>query len=61
MAWGRAAITLKFAAETWAPEYGSAVDTEQLEATSADVDVGVELAEGEWTALAPASDVEAPT
>lgn len=61
MAWGRAAISLRFAVETWAPEYGSTVDTEQLEATSADVDVGVELAEGEWTALDPRSDVEAPT
>lgn len=52
---------MTFAVETWAPEYGSTVDTEQLEATSADVDVGVERAEGEWTAMDPAADVEAPT
>ena len=58
---GRAAVSLKFAVETWAPEYGSTVDSEQLEATSADVDVGVERAEGEWTAVDPAADVDAPT
>ena len=50
---------MRFAVETWAPEYGSTVDSEQLEETSADVDVGVERAEGEWTAIDPASDVEA--
>ena len=51
---------MRFAVETWAPEYGSTVDSEQLEMTSADVDVGVERAEGEWAALDLTSDVQTP-
>lgn len=51
---------MRFAVEAWAPEYGSTVDSEQLEATSADVDVGVERAESEWTAMDPATGIGAP-
>ncbi len=51
---------MRFAVETWAPEYGFAFDSEQLEETSADVDVGVERAEGEWAAIDAPSDVETP-
>lgn len=51
---------MRLAAETWAPEYGSAVDSEQLEETSADADVGIEQAESEWAPIEPARDVEAP-
>ena len=36
------------------------VDSEQLEVASADVSVDIERAEGEWAAMDPAGDVEAP-
>ena len=52
---------MRFAVETWAPEYGVAVDAEHLEEASADVNVEVECSAGEWSAVDPAPEVEAPT
>ena len=51
---------MKFAVETWAPEYGVAADAEHLEEASAEVDVEVERPAGEWAAVDPAPDVETP-
>ena len=51
---------MRFAVETWAPEYGVAVDAEHLEEASADVDVGVERLAGQWSAVDPVPEVEAP-
>ena len=55
-----AAVSLRFAVETWAPEYGVAADAEHLEEASADVNVEVECSAGEWSAVDPAPEVEAP-
>ena len=51
---------MKFAVETWAPEYGVAADSEHLEEASAEVEVGVERPAGEWSAIDPTPDVEPP-
>ena len=51
---------MKFAVETWAPEYGVAADAEHLEEASADVAVDVERPVGEWSAIDPPSDLEPP-
>ena len=45
---------MDFAVETWAPEYGVAVDSGHLEPASSDVDVSVERPAGEWSAITPA-------
>lgn len=39
---------MRFTVESWAPEYGTAVDADQLAEPSDAVDVGVEVAAGEW-------------
>jgi hypothetical protein len=46
-------IPLKFAVETWAPEYGVAADAERLEPAEQDADVGAEHPAGEWSAIDP--------
>ncbi len=51
---------MRFAVETWAPEYGAAVDQERLEEASGPVDVDVEQPEGEWSAVDPAPSAPAP-
>ena len=51
---------MKFAVETWAPEYGVAADAEHLEEATAEVDVGVERPAGEWSAIDPTPDLEPP-
>ena len=48
---------MKFAVETWAPEYGSSVDGSELEQSAEAIDVKVEVPEGEWEPLSP--DVDA--
>jgi len=44
---------VRFAVETWDPEYGVAADASQLEPAVGDVDVAVELAPGDWRPLLP--------
>ena len=44
---------MKFAVETWAPEYGIAVDDAQLGDTKDDVDVSAEFEAGQWTPITP--------
>ena len=50
---------MRFAVETWAPEYGVAADAAELEPTAGDVDVTVERKAEEWAPIAP-GDVLAP-
>jgi hypothetical protein len=45
---------MRFAVETWAPEYGVSADASQLELSVGPVDVGMERAEGQWVPLRPA-------
>lgn len=54
------AVALKFAVETWAPEYGAAVDQERLEEASGEVAVDVECPAGEWSAVDPRPEVAQP-
>ena len=56
----KAVVALKFAVETWAPEYGAAVDQERLEEASGDVVVDVERSAGEWSAIEPQPEVAPP-
>src|SRR5688500_18921756 len=45
---------MRFAVETWAPEYGSAIGTdEQLAASHAEVDVDVEVPGDRWAPKSP--------
>ncbi len=50
---------MRFAVETWAPEYGVAADAAELEPTAGDVDVTVERKAEEWAPIVP-GDVPAP-
>lgn len=50
---------MRFAVETWAPEYGVAADVTELDLTTGDVDVTVERKAEEWAPIAP-GDVPAP-
>jgi len=44
---------LRFAVETWAPEYGVAADAERLQQVEGDVEVDAEQPAGQWTAIDP--------
>lgn len=44
---------MRFAVETWAPEYGVAADAERLEPAERDPEVGAERPAGEWSAIDP--------
>lgn len=44
---------MRFAVETWAPDYGVAADSTHLEETSGDVDVSIEVAASAWQPIAP--------
>ena len=53
---------MRFAIEAWAPEYGSAMGTEeQLAASQAEVDVDVEVPGDRWAPRRPADGVTAAT
>lgn len=43
--------TVRIAVEAWAPEYGSAVETTELDPSGAPVDVNVEVPSAEWGPL----------
>jgi hypothetical protein len=45
---------VRFAVETWAPEFGAPVGGEVLGESDAEVDVSVEAAAGDWAPMAPA-------
>ena len=45
---------MKFAVETWAPEYGIELDLQRLEESTGTVDVGVEADAGDWSPVTPA-------
>ena len=49
---------MRFAVESWAPEYGAAVDAVDLEPVSASVDIGVECEPDEWAPHQPAIDAD---
>ena len=51
---------MRFAVETWAPEYGAAVDQERLGEASGDVIIDVERPAGEWSAIDPRPGVAPP-
>lgn len=44
---------MQFSVETWAPEYGVAMDDSHLEEASAEVDIGVEVPADRWAPLPP--------
>ena len=46
---------MRFAVETWAPDYGPSVDGATLAESDAAVDVSVEHDPGRWSAIAPAA------
>ncbi|HEX7095390.1 MAG TPA: hypothetical protein VF183_05875 [Acidimicrobiales bacterium] len=46
---------MRYAVETWAPEYGASLDEGGLEVTSAPVDPNVEVPAGSWRPLRPAA------
>ena len=50
---------MKFAVETWAPDYGAPIDADALGPSDAEVDVGVERAPGDWAPVRP-DQVAAP-
>lgn len=52
---------MKFAVETWAPEYGIAVEGSEIDETTDTIDASVEVAPGEWTPISPAQPESHPT
>jgi hypothetical protein len=48
---------VRFAVETWAPEFGAPVGGDVLGESDAEVDVSVEVAAGDWAPIAPAGPV----
>jgi hypothetical protein len=51
---------MKFAVESWAPEYGIAVDASHLDEPSDSVDVTIECPVDDWQPLSPPPDTTAP-
>ena len=52
---------MKFSVETWAPEYGIGLDPEQMEESTGDVNVGIEVDADNWTPQQPESPEVADT
>lgn len=52
--------SMRFAVETWAPDYGAPVDAAVLDDSTAAVDLGVERQEGAWSAVDPTGTPPAP-
>lgn len=52
---------MRFVVETWAPEYGTSVDGDDLDPTRTDVDVGVEVAEADWAPRSAPAAVRLPS
>ncbi len=46
---------MKFSVETWAPEYGIGLDPEQMEESTGDVNVGIEVDADDWIPQQPES------
>ncbi len=46
---------MKFSVETWAPEYGIGLDPEQMEESTGDVNVGIEVDADDWSPQQPES------
>lgn len=53
-------MSMRFAVESWAPEYGVAADSTHLDETSGEVDATVEVAEADWQPLTPPPTTETP-
>ena len=51
---------MRFAVETWAPEYGIAADEGQLIETSEQVDAGIEVPLDDWSPISPSASTETP-
>lgn len=51
---------MRFAVETWAPEYGISTDESQLDDSTGAVDIDVEVAADAWAPVSP-GDVAAPS
>ena len=51
---------MKIAVESWAPEYGSLVDSGEMEEAEAPTDVEVEMPAGEWRPLSPSPETPKP-
>ncbi len=51
---------MRFAVETWAPEYGIAADEGQLIETSEHVDAGIEVPLDQWSPISPALSTAVP-
>lgn len=54
-------MTMRFAVEAWAPEYGAAIGDVALEATAEEVDMTVEVPAADWAPRHPAPGVAAPS
>ena len=52
---------MKVAVESWEPEYGSPVESGEMEEPITPSDLEVELPVGEWNPIAPENDIAQPT
>lgn len=52
---------MKVAVESWEPEYGSPVESGEMEEPITPSDLEVELPVGDWNPIAPANDIAQPT
>ena len=52
---------MKVAVESWEPEYGSPVESGEMEEPITPSDLEVELPVGDWNPIAPADDIAQPT
>jgi hypothetical protein len=51
---------VKFSIESWAPEYGSAIEVDEREASQPQVDVTVETPRPRWAPISPGEDLSLP-
>ncbi|HEV3472709.1 MAG TPA: hypothetical protein VG408_05820 [Actinomycetota bacterium] len=51
---------MKFAVESWAPDYGAPIGLDELDPTSVQVDLSIEMPVARWAPIAPSTTTVVP-